>query len=215
MGCLIFIRIYQKLPPNSTVQIFTFFGKPYRTVRFPDLGLLHMIEDIPYSEPSIPLHQWKRSQFEDWLRARRIVPKGKKDDLKRQVTSLKRQSGGPPSVVGPCGGPIIVVKQMIGCMLSMVSYTMSRSVTHQIIEETRRSIKLFLSSVELLHSFIREESDKPKDSIVTTRGTMLSLWDIPDNMTNLGPTYLHYEGVNRGEGIIKEIKPNIRTMAGN
>ena len=126
---------------------------------------------------------------------------------------LTRQSGGPPPVVGPCGGPIILVEQMIESMLSMVSYTLSRSVTFDIISETRCSIKLFLSLVELLHSSIREENDKAKDSTVTTRGTLLSLLNIPDNMENLGPTNLNYEDANRGEGIIKEIKPHIRSMA--
>ena len=177
--------------------------------------LLHMTEDIPYSEPILPIHQWKRSQLEGWLKARRIKPIGKKEELKAEVISLKKQSGGPPPIVGPSGGPIILVEQMIGCMLSMVSHTLSRTVNHQLIEETRRSIKLFLSSVEILHTCIREDREKQKDSIVTMRGTLMSLLNIPENMKEIGPTYLHYEGSNRGEGIIKEIKPHIRTMAGN
>ena len=177
--------------------------------------LSHMIQDIPYSEPSTPINKWKRSELEAWLKARRITPRGKKEDLLREVMILKKQRGGPPPIVGPCGGPIILVEQLIGCMLSTVSYSLSRSVTFDIISETRRSIKLFLSSIELLHSSIRDENKKSKDSIVTTRGTLLSLLNIPDNMKNLGPTYLHYEGANRGEGIIKEIKTHIRSTYGN
>ena len=107
------------------------------------------------------------------------------------------------------------VTESIIYLLNMWQATVSRImqsvVNDDLINDTERHIKMFLSTLRDIENCydLEEGTTKNKKSFLQSTANLNGLLNLPDYMRAYGPLRLYWEGSCIGEGIIKDIKPCI------
>ena len=116
------------------------------------------------------------------------------------------QEGGPPAPLEPVGGSVDDICFMIQCMTTMISRIMKHTINKTDVEESDRTIKIFLSS------FDRVDCNFKYD--LPSWGTLFNficLLNLPTTMNTFGPLRNFWEGGSQGEGFLVMVKPELST----
>eukprot|EP00978_Attheya_sp_CCMP212_P015489 scaffold39959_cov64-Attheya_sp.AAC.4 len=101
----------------------------------------------PYVEPSTPtIDCWYAKQLSDWLKARHYPHSGLKAILLARVKILIDQPGGLPAPLPPMTGQVVLVKDLVISLTSMVVHLMVQTTDEDTIQSAERHLKMYLSS---------------------------------------------------------------------
>ena len=149
-----------------------------------------------------------------WMRDRGIKGASKLNvsELKEKLGELMNRAGGPPPVLGPKGGPIHHMEDLIVSFHSVMSNLMTDFVDQCVVRTVDMEIKIFLSVLDQIDSSLREVGDDP---IWITSSNCINLLNLPDILEKFGPMRYLWEGSMQGEGIIKHLRPFVHGMKNN
>ena len=113
---------------------------------------------------------------------------------------------------------------LISSWIALVSRLMQREVTEELVQDTERHVKIFLSAIHDVDTTLlgrttenndcddsdeEEANDKKKKPLIETTGNLSSLLNLPAVMRKFGPLRNYWEGGYKGEGILRLLKPAI------
>ena len=114
---------------------------------------------------------------------------------------------------------------LISSWIALVSRIMQKTVTEELVVETERHIKIFLSALHDVDTTLlglntgksddsdsddeEEKIGKGNRPLIETTGNLSSLLNLPGIMREFGPLRNYWEGGYKGEGIIGVVKPAI------
>ena len=169
----------------------------------------------PWKPPRGVHHsRWTKAQISMWMRDRGIKGASKLNvsELKEKLGELMNRAGGPPPVLGPKGGPIHHVEDLIVSFYSVMSNLMTDTVDQCVVDIVDMVIKIFLSVLDQIDTSLREVGDDP---IWITLSNCINLLNLPDILKKFGPLRYLWEGSMQGEGVIKHLRPFVRGMKNN
>ena len=95
-------------------------------------GLGYLAQDPVFEDPThLPQQRWLKKHNHGWLKARGLDNAGSAEELRNRVAGLLSHPDGPPALVGPTGGPVDGVKEMIVSLYRMMSHLMAPSFSQQ------------------------------------------------------------------------------------
>ena len=168
-----------------------------------------MGDPVAYKQPTSPQHKWTLTQNKGWLKSRSLSQKGKAKDLSIKVKhfmSLPQYQ----LPMGPLGGPITDMLFAVRMLWIMTTHLLARTVNADHINNTERTIKLFLSAYARFDKNLRVQSAKSKPGWLTS-SNFVCLLNLPRVMHEFGPLPNLWEGGGQGERVLSIIKP---TMTG-
>jgi hypothetical protein len=147
----------------------------------------------------------EKNHYYGWLKIRRLDTSGTACELKQRVQQYMLQSGGPPAIPEPVGGPVELVFDMISALRSMISRLMAREVTVEYLTDLERHIKIFLNAYELF-----DLANRPSNSIPSwvSSYNFCCLLNYPKVIKEFGPLRNLWEGGGMGEKVLRLVKPN-------
>lgn len=116
----------------------------------------------PYEEPTDrPVSRWIMPETKGWLQARGI-PVGSKErapQLREKVQYYKNLPN-PPEILKPKGGEMDDCRKMIWALTALVARLMTSVVDDEVIQDTKRHVRIFLDYFEMFEAPVRKV--KPK-----------------------------------------------------
>ena len=162
-------------------------------------------EEPPFVEPNIPKEKWLKKTNVAWLKARGLEMKGTLAEVRDRVAEYMAQDDGPPDILGPTGGPIENVTNVICCMSALTSWVMCGYSTPKLVQSVEWHIQLFLNSYEIMD----KDLQKGNKCSWVSHYNFLCLLNVPKMILELGPLQNLWEGSYKGEGFIRHVKPEI------
>jgi hypothetical protein len=108
---------------------------------------------------------------------------------------MKQQNGIPP-IPQPQGGLAITIMNVIESLLAMISHLMCKTASHELMSDTERHIKIFLTYYEEFDKANRTSSEVPG---WITSYNFCSLLNLPSTIREFGPLRNLWEGGGMGE----------------
>jgi hypothetical protein len=134
----------------------------------------------PYVEPATPIDCWRVIDLTGWLKARHYPHSGLKAILLARVKKLIDQHGGPPEPLPPMKGQVLLVKDLVVSLCSMIAHLMVHTTNETIIQDAERHLKMYLSSYAKLEKTIREHSKRIIETIPLSSEDSSFIDDIND-----------------------------------
>ena len=165
-----------------------------------------------YEPPDKPHHKWTKVENLKWLSIRKLSTEGNAQVLRDRVASLLNSPGGPPPIPPPTGGGIVRVNAVVIRLHHMVSFFMGVDGTNNPRDEATISsllIRMYLNAIHDLDIGMRDERETNRKPIWLTSYNFLSLLNLPNQISNLGPLRNRWEGGVSGEGFLRKVKPTL------
>ena len=113
---------------------------------------------------------------------------------------------GPPAVLGPRGGSVINVINVVKSMHAMISHIMSECTNSDIVKEMSRHIKIFLTYFAKMDKCMEVANKEKKDTWISSYN-FVCLLNIPQQVLDFGSVHQYWEGVGMGENFIQVYTP--------
>jgi len=163
-------------------------------------------DPAPYKEPKGSYTKWTVKEIKYWLSNRGLPIKGRKAQLQATVHQYKCIERDTPPVIGPPGGSVGNVTDVIEMMWCMVSNAMAKTVDEDHAVLFDKHIRLFLNKFDALDKKIRQSTKEHKPKWIASYNFMCLL-NLPDTMRQFGPLPNLWEGGGQGEKILTKVKP--------
>ena len=173
-------------------------------------GLQFLKRDEVYiGDPATRPQFWTKKQNQAWLRARGLSFNSKLNamEIKKLVTDYLSMPEVPPLL------PEISVEEndimnLVQSATDMFSLIMHDQVSDPYLKKLEWSIRVFLTSFDIVDSGVRNNS-KEKPTWITSYN-FLSLLNLPNMARQFGPLRNLWEGGYIGEGYLRMMKPLFR-----
>ena len=173
------------------------------------------LEDDVYKAPGKPHNRWTVQENKQWLNARGLPSTGSAGEIRQSVKTLMRQTGAPP-LLGPRGGPVKNVYNVVISFHAMISRIMACEMSASTVEDMENHIKLFLSHFHVMTLELHKgDSNRNNPPVWVSAFNFLSLLNIPEISKKFGPIRNLWEGNTFGEGILRSIKPSVHGLRRN
>ena len=164
---------------------------------------------------------WTKNEIKDTLRSRGISVTGKNrkaELLKLLQDTIAQNDHALPPVIPfvECGCPQSEVSALVCSWCAVISRCTEPKFTDASIAELDLYIKYFLSSWDSFESkkMLHKDSSKSKPSW-TASSNFPALLNLSSQIKKFGPPRSIWEGGERGEGVVKQLKPLVRGFASN
>ena len=95
-------------------------------------------------------------------------------------------------------------------MMRLISFIMTKEVNQEICDKCESCVKVYLSMVNKFDNDLNSEETECKP-IWVKKSNYMSLLNLPKQMNLFGPLRRYWEGSYRGEALVQELKPLIKT----
>ena len=170
------------------------------------------IEKIPeapeYEEPAKHYSTWTKSENLAWLRARGLTQHHKKNakELRAIVEQEMNDPQGPTAVVGPTGGPVEAVTEVVNSLTNMINICMCECDEDDRIWFSNVYVRLFLSAFDRFENNLYPQRKVPG---WISHYNFISLLNVPKVLEKYGSMRNIWEGGEKGEGFLKTVKSHI------
>ena len=121
---------------------------------------------------------------------------------------------GPPPIVGPTGGSVADVTNVVKSMQAMISNIMSEHIDKKVINEITRHIKIFMCLYEMMDCNIRQNEKKKKFTWISCYN-FVCLLNIARQVCEFGSVFHHWEGSGMGEKFVQVAKRHFHSFRKN
>lgn len=171
------------------------------------------IEDaavIVDNEPpnNLPQAKWLVKHNKYWLRVRGLDHQGLASTLSQRVAEYMA-SDVVPDVISQPERKVEDVQEALVAMTQLLQCVMSDAATDEKIMETEYCVRIFLSHFSKLSDSTWTPGDKKQEPKVITSYNLICLMNLPDAMRKYGPLRDLWEGSFRGEGFLRQTKPQM------
>lgn len=160
-------------------------------------------------DPSAKKNRWKANVCTSWLKRRNLDSKGKHDAKWKRIVDLHKSPLGPPTPLEKEPSPRHAAL-VIQAAFAMISRLMCRKTSPEVIHDADLHVRIFLTYYSRFDEMMKSNMPDLVPSWVSA-GNFLSLPRLIEAMTQFGPLLSGWEGGVEGEGILKHIKPEIKS----
>lgn len=157
---------------------------------------------------NLPQAKWLAKHNKHWLRVRGLDHQGLAATLSKRVAEYMAGDVVPEEISQP-ERRVEDVENALVAMHRLLQCVMCDSVTDAKIMETDYCVRIFLSRFSKLSDSTWTPGDKKQEPKVITSYNLICLMNLPDAMKKYGPMRDLWEGSFRGEGFLRQTKPQM------
>lgn len=157
---------------------------------------------------NLPQAKWLVKHNKHWLRVRGLDHQGLAAALSKRVAEYMASDVVPQEISQP-ERKVEDVEKALVAMTRLLQCVMCDSITDEKIMETEYCVRIFLSHFSKLSDSTWTPGDKKQEPKVITSYNLICLMNLPDAMRKYGPMRDLWEGSFRGEGFLRQTKPQM------
>ena len=97
--------------------------------------LEQIADDLIYAEPASSHSQWTGIQCEKWLMSHGLDKSGNVQVKKQRVAQYMQLPAGPPPLIGPKGGSVVDVVNVVKSIQAMISHIMTENIDDDVMAQ--------------------------------------------------------------------------------